>query len=154
MTGACALILAAALTSTGEVPAAAADTQTPIAPIAAAVAASPALETVSEAWMFDRKVSRPASVKVLYGTLGVLQALDIYSTQHALGRGGSEINPIVEKAAGNQAAMIGVKAISTATSIYFAERVWKKNRKGAVVLMAIVNGVTAAVVARNLRNGR
>ena len=155
MTGACILILAAALTSTtGDGRTAAAGQQTPIAPIAAAVAAAPALETAAEAWMFDRKLSRPASVKVLYGTLAVMQALDIYSTQRALGRGGSEINPIVEKAAGNQAAMIGVKAFSTATSIYFAERAWKKNRKGAVVLMAIVNGVTAAVVARNLRNAR
>jgi len=155
MTGAGILILAAALTSTtAEERTAAADQQTPIAPIAAAVAAAPALETATEAWMFDRKVSRPASVTVLYGTLGVMQALDIYSTQRALGRGGREINPIVEQAAGNQAIMIGVKAISTATSIYFAERAWKKNRKGAVVLMAIVNGVTAAVVARNLRNAR
>jgi hypothetical protein len=50
--------------------------------------------------------------------------------------------------------MIAVKALSTAGSIYFTERAWKTNRKGAVVMMAIVNGVTAAVVAKNLRNAQ
>jgi hypothetical protein len=50
--------------------------------------------------------------------------------------------------------MLAVKAVSTAASIYFAERAWKKNRKGAIVLMAAINGVTAAVVAHNLRPAR
>jgi hypothetical protein len=50
--------------------------------------------------------------------------------------------------------MSAVKAASTAASIYFAERAWKKNRRGTIVLMAIVNGAAAAVVARNLRNAR
>jgi hypothetical protein len=44
--------------------------------------------------------------------------------------------------------------LSTVGSIYFTERAWKKNRKGAVVLMAVVNGVTAAVVANNLKVAR
>jgi hypothetical protein len=155
MTGVCALILAATMTSpTGDEGRTVHPVEQIPAPITAAISAAPALDAAPEAWMFDRKVSRPASVKVLYGTLGVLQALDVYSTQRALANGGSEINPIVNRASGNQAAMIAVKAVSTATSIYFAERAWKKNKKGAVVLMAIVNGVTAAVVARNLRNAR
>lgn len=126
----------------------------PAAPLAAAVATAPALETVLEPWMLDRKVSRPGAVTAMYGTLAALQALDIYSTRRALNRGGSEINPLMEKAAGQHASMIAAKAISTATSIYFAERAWKKNRKGAVVLMAVINGVTAAVVANNLKNSR
>ncbi len=126
----------------------------PVAPLAAAVAAAPALEPVLEPWMLDRKVSRPGAVTAMYGTLAALQALDIYSTRRALNRGGSEINPLMEKAAGQNASMIAAKAISTATSIYFAERAWKKNRKGTVVLMAVINGVTAAVVANNLKNSR
>src|SRR5688500_13401462 len=95
MTAACALILAATLSS------------------------APALEAAPEAWMLDRKVGRPGAVKALYGTLGILQALDVYSTQRALGRGGSEINPLMKKTAGNQAAMIAAKALSTAGAIYF-----------------------------------
>lgn len=154
MTAACALILAATLSSTtGEVSARAGEQLQP-APLAAAIAAAPALETATERWTVDAKVTRPAGVSVLYGTLGVLQALDVYSTRRAIGKGGTEINPLMKPAVGSQAGMLALKAASTAGAIYFAERAWKKNRKGAVVMMAIVNGVTAAVVARNLRNAR
>ena len=155
MTAVCALILAATLSAapveTGGTPP---PRQDAVGPLAAAVAAAPALETATEPWMFDRKVSRPAAVSVMYGTLGAMQALDVYSTRRALNSGGSEANPIVRPAAGSTTAMSVMKAVSTATSIYFAERAWKKSRKGAVLLMAIVNGATAAVVARNLRNAR
>jgi hypothetical protein len=124
--------------------------------LAVAIAAMPvpATETALEPWMVDRKIGRPGAVTAMYGTLVVLQALDIYSTGRALSGGGTEVNPLLKDAAGNRAAMIAAKAISTATSIYFAERAWKKNRKGAVVLMAVVNAVTAGVVAHNLTNGR
>ena len=156
MTAACALFLAATLSS--ATPDSRGSDATPpqesVAPLAAAIAAAPALDRASEPWMFDRKASRPAAVTVMYGTLGALQALDVYSTRRALNGGGTEVNPLVQPAAGSAAALSAVKAVSTATSIYFAERAWKKNRRGAVVLMAIVNGVTAAVVAKNLRNAR
>jgi hypothetical protein len=156
MTAACAFILAATLSSTpaetrtggGALP------QPSAGPIATAIATAPQPEPALEPWMIDRPLNRPGAMKALYGTLGALQVLDIYSTRRALNRGGSEVNPLLEKAAGNEAAMMAVKAISTASTIYFAERAWKKNRKGAVVLMAIVNGLTAAVVANNLRNAR
>jgi hypothetical protein len=155
---ACALILAMNLAT----PAAdawtssAGDAQGPPVSLAAAIATVPvpAPETAPEPWMVDRKVGRPGAVTTMYGTLVALQALDIYSTGRSLERGGAEVNPLLKDAAGNRASMIAVKAISTATSIYFAERAWKKNRKGAVALMAVVNGVTAAVVAHNLRNAR
>lgn len=156
MTTACALIVAAALSAapTESRGTDAAPRREAPAPLAAAVPAAPALETAPEPWMFDRKMSRPAAVGVMYGTLGALQVLDVYSTRRALHHGGTEANPLVRPAADSAAAMAVIKAVSTATTIYFAERVWKKNRKGAVVLMAIMNGATAAVVARNLRNAR
>ena len=111
-----ALSATAAETRTGSEDA----SQNLVAPLAAAVATAPALETVVEPWMLDRKVRRPGAMTAMYGTLAVLQALDIYSTRRALNRGGSEVNPLMEKAAGQNASMIAVKAISTATSIYFA----------------------------------
>lgn len=155
MTAACAFILAAMLSSTPADHGARADAAPHAGgPIAAAVAAAAALEPAVDPWMIDRQVSRPGAMKALYGTLGALQALDIYSTRRALARGGREVNPLLEKAAANQAAMMAMKAISTASTIYFAERAWKKNRKGAIVVLAIVNGVTAAVVASNIRNAR
>ena len=156
MTAACAFILAATLSSTPADNRAGTEaaSQPTTGPISAAVSATPAFEPAQEAWTIDRPVSRPPAMKALYGTLGALQALDIYSTRRAINRGGREVNPLLEQAAGSQAAMMAVKAISTASTIYFAERAWKKNRKGAIVLMAIVNGVTAAVAANNLRNAR
>ena len=127
---------------------------------AAAVAIVPTTESSSmhgrgllesASWMRDR-TSRPRALPALYASLGVLQGLDLYSTRRAVSAGANELNPIVGKAAKNTGAMLAVKALSTAGSIYFTERAWKKNRKGAVVLMAIMNGVTAAVVANNMKN--
>jgi hypothetical protein len=60
----------------------------------------------------------------------------------------------MRKASASSGAMVAMKAASTAGAIFFTERAWKKNRKGAVVLMAIVNGVTAAVVANNMSHAR
>ena len=156
MTAVCAVIVAVTLStvppgpSPDQAPGPSAVPATPIAAAVAAVSAEPAVES----WMIDRTVSRPATLRALYGTLGALQALDVYSTRRAMNAGATEVNPVVSKSSGNHAATLAVKALSTAGAIYFAERAWKKNRKGAVVLMAVVNGVTAAVVARNLRNAR
>ncbi|MGH9309036.1 MAG: DUF5658 family protein [Vicinamibacterales bacterium] len=104
-------------------------------------------------WMTGR-ARRPGALPALYATLGAMQVLDIYSTRRALNAGAIELNPLMRRPAGNTGAMMAVKALSTAGSIYFTERAWKKNRKGAVILMAVVNGVTAAVVANNLKNAR
>jgi hypothetical protein len=90
----------------------------------------------------------------MYAGLGVLQALDIYSTRRALASGATEMNPLLGPAVKNTAAMVAVKGASTALTIYFAERAWKRNRKGAMILMGVINGVTAAVAARNLGNAK
>jgi hypothetical protein len=104
--------------------------------------------------MVDTTVKRPAALPVLYTTFSALQLADAYSTRRALKSGAVELNPLMKGAAGNTGTMYAVKAASAVASIYLAEKAWKKNRKGAVILMAVVNGVTAAVVARNLRNAR
>jgi hypothetical protein len=44
-----------------------------------------------------------------------------------------------------------VKAGAAAGTIYFAEKLWRRNRVGAVAMMVVVNGVTAAVVAHNYK---
>lgn len=104
--------------------------------------------------MIDRTASRPAALPVMYAALGALQVLDVYSTRRALGRGAYEVNPLTERAAENSGMMLAAKAASTAVSIYFTERAWKKNRKGAIVMMAVINGATAAIAVRNMRNAR
>jgi hypothetical protein len=112
------------------------------------------IPAVPEAWMIDRPQTRPAVLPAMYVALGALQVFDVYSTRRALGAGTNEVNPLMRGAAGNSAAMLAVKALSTVGTIYFTERAWKKNRKGAVVLMAAINGVTAAIAMRNVRNAR
>ena len=90
----------------------------------------------------------------MYAALGGLQAFDVYSTRRAITAGANEANPLMKHAAGSSGTMLAVKALSTAATIYFAEKMWKKNRKGAMILMAVVNGATAAVAVRNMRNAR
>jgi hypothetical protein len=59
------------------------------------------------------------------------------------------MNPLLEH--GGDARTIAVKAVAGAGTIFFAERAWKKNKVGAIVMMAALNGATAAIVARNAR---
>lgn len=162
---ACSLLIAVTLTGT---PVGSSSTAV-LTPVDAAAVAAPATEgntpepaqrtlratpAVPEVWMVNRTETRPAALPMMYAALGALQAFDVYSTRRALGAGANEANPLLRRAAGNSGAMLAVKALSTAGTIYFTERVWKKNRKGAVVLMAAINGVTAAVAMRNVRNAR
>jgi uncharacterized protein DUF5658 len=97
---------------------------------------------------------RPKALPLLYVTLGVLQAADLYTTQAGLRDGAVEANPVFARGAGNRAASIALKAAGTAGTIAFTERLWKKNRVAAVVVMIGVNGATAAIAARNVKVAR
>ena len=92
---------------------------------------------------------RPSVLPVLYISFAALQGFDGYSTTANLTRGAREVNPMMQGVAGNSAAVWAVKAGSTAASIWFAERLWKTNRVGAIVTMAVVDGMMASVAARN-----
>lgn len=124
------------------------------APIAAAIANAAKTTEASNAnlWSITQSPRRPVALSALYGTYGTLQALDIVSTRRAIAAGATERNPLMNK--GNVGSMIAVKAAAGASTIYFAERMWKKNRVGAVIVMAALNGATAAIVAHNQRNAR
>lgn len=100
------------------------------------------------------KVDRPAILPALYATLGVMQAWDIYSTRAAIQAGAREANPAAAAFAGSAGSMLGLKAATTASTIFFAERMWKKNKVGAVVMMVAINGATAAVSMHNMRNAK
>jgi hypothetical protein len=103
---------------------------------------------------FTPKVERPAILPALYATLGVMQAWDIYSTRAAMQAGAREANPTAVAFTGNAGSMLGLKAVTTASTIFFAERMWKKNKVGAVVMMVAINGATAAVSMHNMRNAK
>jgi hypothetical protein len=96
-------------------------------------------------------IRRPALLPALYATNVALQALDAHSTLTALNRGAREANPVMQPVVGNRSALLAVKAGAAAGTIYFAEKLWRRNRVGAVAMMAVVNGVSAAIVAHNYK---
>jgi len=100
-------------------------------------------------------LSRPAALIPLYGSLAVLQGLDIHSTRRALQSAGTrEANPALRPLVKHGAVFIGVKVGATAGVIWASEKMWKKNRKAAVVFAGLVNVALACVVANNYRVGR
>jgi hypothetical protein len=122
-------------------------------PIRSAVArAAKDAEPAIDLWTLSQAPRRPVALGALYGTYAGLQALDVISTRNALGSGASERNPLMKS--GEVGTMIAVKAAAGVSTIYFTEKLWKKNRAGAVLVMAALNGAQAAIVAHNTRNAR
>jgi hypothetical protein len=95
---------------------------------------------------------RPKMLIPLYALQLSLHGLDVHSSLQALERGHREANPLLRNATSGQ--MIGAKLASSAASVWVAERLWKKNRPAAMILMAAVNVGLAAVVANNYRIAR
>lgn len=118
-------------------------------PSASAEATSPFVSTPREAQF--QGADRPVLLPALYAATVALQALDAHSTITGLRHGANEANPLMTGVAGNPTALLAVKASAAASTIYFAEKLWKRNRVAAVVLMVAVNSVTAAVVAHNYK---
>ena len=95
-------------------------------------------------------VTQPRGVLVpLYVSYAGLQLLDAHSTNSALDNGASERNPMMRGMASRPAALLAVKAGVTVSTILIAERVRRKSRTGAIVLMAVLNSAFATVVAHN-----
>lgn len=103
---------------------------------------------------YSPKLERPAILPVLYVTLGAMQALDVYSTRAAISAGAREANPTASAFTGSTGSLLGLKAATTASTIFFAERLRKKSRVGAIVMLVAINGATAAVAMHNMRNAQ
>lgn len=93
-------------------------------------------------------------LKTLYGSLAALNVIDVVSSRKALARGGVERNPLMKDAINDNMLAYGIKAATTAGTVLMIEKMAKRNRKAAIVSAFIANGVTALVVANNLRQGR
>lgn len=109
-----------------------------------------AAQTVQIPSVSERSTMLPA----LYVGYGTLQAFDLYTTSQALKVGAREKNPVLAPVARNLVVMSVIKAASTASVIYFTERVRKRNRTAAVVLMVALNGTVAVLAVRNARTAR
>jgi hypothetical protein len=94
---------------------------------------------------------RPIALPLLYASTIALQALDAHSTMQAINLGAQEANPFMKGAAGNPGALIAVKAGMAGATIFFAEKMWRRNPVAAVAMMAVINGVSLAVVSHNYR---
>jgi hypothetical protein len=94
---------------------------------------------------------RPAPLIPLYTSLAVLQGLDIHSTSRGLASGGYEANPVMEPIVDNRTAFVVLKTVTTAGVILASEKLWKKNRRAAVVMTALTNIGLFMVVANNYR---
>jgi hypothetical protein len=99
-------------------------------------------------------VRRPAVLPILYLSFALLQGLDAHSTLAAVGAGGREVNPAVKGLVDQPAFFVGAKVAATAGTVYLTERLWKKHRVAAIVLMVAVNATYAAIVAHNYRGRR
>jgi hypothetical protein len=95
-------------------------------------------------------LSGHAALVSLHVGFAGFQAYDVYSTTKAIRLGAVEANPLMRKTVGSRAALIGVKVATTAGSIFAAERLWRdRHRVAAIALMAVSNGMMAAVAAHN-----
>lgn len=94
---------------------------------------------------------RPGALAGLYVSLAGLQVYDMVSTSRGLSLGAREANPIMRGAVNNGAMFWGIKAATTALPMVIAEKMWKKNRVGAVVMMVAANSVAAIVASNNAR---
>lgn len=138
-----AFVLPASMTSTVLFPA-----TVTMAHAAEAAAPIPAIPQVQR---YGEPGRRPVVLPALYATSALLQALDAHSTMKALSLGAHEANPLMKGAAGNRGTLIAVKAGVAGASIYLCEKMWKRNPVGAIAMMAVMNGVNAAVVAHNYK---
>ena len=94
-------------------------------------------------------LKRPPGLLPLYVTFATLQMLDAHSTTKALQSGGVEGNPVVASFAGNSGALYAVKIATAAATIYLGEKIWRKNRFGALLTMVAVNSAYAMIVQHN-----
>jgi hypothetical protein len=97
------------------------------------------------------RADRPLVLPALYVSFGALQALDAHSTLRALDRGQAEGNPLMRGIVSQPAAVVGIKAATTAGTIYLTEKLWRRHRTAAIVLMVAVNAGYLAIVTHNYR---
>jgi hypothetical protein len=96
-------------------------------------------------------VKRPAALPGLYASLAGLQVFDAVSTARGMKQGAREANPLMQGAVTNSAMFWSIKAATTALPMVMAEKMWKRNKVGAVAMMVAANSVAAIVAANNAR---
>ena len=114
---------------------------------------SPVNDGIRVEWSAEDPVQatlkRPALLSALYVTYAGIQAFDVYTTSESLRWGGREVNPVVAPLSRDMVALSALKAATTIGTIYCVDRLWRRHRVAAVILMAGLNGAVGAVAAHN-----
>jgi Domain of unknown function (DUF5658) len=120
-------------------------------PVGALAADEPAGPAVPHVVIVSPEVTgRPAALPALYASLTALQVYDGYATLRGVRGGAPETNPLAGALAVHPAAFWTVKAVSTVTTIYFAEQLWRQHRRGEAILTVVVaNALMGAIAVRN-----
>jgi len=144
----------------------------PIAPLAApsvAIAEPIVLETIPITWATDwssyqpagivapapgivlkRRLTNPEFVRKLYYGYAALQMTDAATTLVSVNRGAREANPLLQHAARNPAAMIGIKAATIGGTILMLEKVRKDHPVVATASLIAINATLAVVAVNNV----
>jgi hypothetical protein len=97
----------------------------------------------------------PAAPRALLPSLYLgdiaLQVLDAHSTFRALDAGHVEGNPLMRWSANHPVALVSMKAVATAGTIYVAEKIRKKHPRRAVLFMVGIDAASALIVMHNYR---
>jgi Domain of unknown function (DUF5658) len=126
---------------------------------------TPSRLALPAAWMIEppgsflrAEVARPVrpngtpltpALTSLYVSFVTLQVLDAHSTLSAVRHGAREMNPLVATFADRPAALVALKAGTAAGVLYMTERVRRRSRVGALLMMVAFNSAYATVVANN-----
>jgi hypothetical protein len=97
-----------------------------------------------------RQIPTPV-VTALYTGLATTQALDVHSTLRAIDGGSREANAAMRWATKHPATFIGIKAATTAGTLYLIDRMRPRHPKAALFLLVALNSASAIVVAHNYR---
>ena len=98
----------------------------------------------------EQATNRPSPLIPMYVGLAGLEAYDGISTYRGTHDGARELNPLVGGLVGQPAALWTLKAVSTASTIYFAEQLWRNHHPiKAIVTVAVANGAMAVIAAHN-----
>jgi len=128
------------------------------AAVAASMHASPPTLRGNGNWVRavvrEERERRPGGLVPLYVSFAALQSLDAHSTLAGVREGHTEANPFMAPVARQPALLIGAKTAAGVGTIVLAERLWRRHRTAAIVLMVAVNLAHAAVVAHNYRQLR
>jgi Domain of unknown function (DUF5658) len=109
--------------------------------------------------LVQNELARPAPLRTastqrsalvpLYVSFGVMQVLDMHSTDCALDGGGREGNPMMQGVVGSPIAMLALKAGTTTGIIYLTQKLRKRHPGAAIALMVALDSAYAVVVSRN-----